>query len=254
MCIRDRAEPEPEPVVEVSKATSKKGKKVEPVVETKSKKGKKAEPESDVESDSESEPEPDVKPTKGKTTTKAKPANVESDSEPEEIAKPITKSNKKLDKSQHVVDTESDSYLENLLNEKKQEWAIITAQIHAITQERERLEIEQKNLVRELTELMSKLKKDTVNEGFTFESPSNKTSNKSNGKSLKQEIISMDAESDSDTSDSDSDSDSDDGKLKTKKGKVAKPIVKTTKGPAKGLKLSKPGDSDSDSESDEDSD
>ena len=40
------------------------------------------------------------------------------------------------------------------------------------------------------------------------------------------------------------------GKLKSKKAKATKPLVKTTKGPVKGLKLSKPGDSDSDEDSD----
>jgi len=107
-------------------------------------------------------------------------------------------------------------------------------------------------LVKELTELMNKLQKDTQNDGFTLESPINKTGGKNASKSLKKEIIAMDAESDSDSDTTEDDSESDGGKLKSKKAKATKPVVKTTKGPVKGLKLSKPGDSDS--ESDEDSD
>jgi hypothetical protein len=233
--------------VEVTKS---KVTKEEPVVETKGK----TKPVKKEESESEEESKPVVKSTtkpkvkkeaepvtKPKTKKQAEPAN-DSNSEPEVKATP------KEVKSKSKPDTvTSEATLENLLEEKKKEWASITAQSLTINQERERLENEQKRLVKELTELMNKLKKETT-EGFTFDSAT-KTP-KTASKTLKKEIISMDAESDSESETSESESDSDDKpKLVAKKGKKTAP-VKTTKG-GKGLNLKKP---DSDSESAEDSD
>ena len=116
-----------------------------------------------------------------------------------------------------------------------------------MNQERERLEIEQKQLVKELSDLMNKLNKDNNTDGLITLDIIHKTS-KPFSKAVKKEIISMDVDSasESDTSESESD---EKPKLVANKGKKLVPI-KTTKG-GKGLNLTKP---DSDSESDEDCD
>ena len=148
--------------------------------------------------------------------------------------------------------TESD--IEKLLQEKKKEWASITTQIHEINVKREQLEVEQKRLVKELTELMNKLERDPTTEGFTLDSATPKHATKSTSKPVKKEIISMDVESESETSEDESESESEDERpeILPKKGAGKKvPVVKTTKGASKALKLTK---SDSNSESDEDSD
>ena len=133
--------------------------------------------------------------------------NVKSDSESEKEKKDDL--NKTIQNNMHVSnDNDVNTNLELLLNEKKKEWANITAQINILNQDRDRLELEQKNLVKELTELMSKLQTDEVTNGFVLE--------QTNKISVPKEIISTDVNSVSSDSDSDSDSDLDSKNSKPK--------------------------------------
>jgi hypothetical protein len=133
--------------------------------------------------------------------------NVKSDSESEKEKKDDL--NKTIQNNMHVSnDNDVNTNLELLLNEKKKEWANITAQINILNQDRDRLELEQKNLVKELTELMSKLQTDEVTNGFILE--------QTNKISVPKEIISTDVNSVSSDSDSDSDSELDSKNSKPK--------------------------------------
>jgi len=133
--------------------------------------------------------------------------NVKSDSESEKEKKDDL--DKTIQNNMHVSnDNDVNTNLELLLNEKKKEWANITAQINILNQDRDRLELEQKNLVKELTELMSKLQTDEVTNGFVLE--------QTNKISVPKEIISTDVNSVSSDSDSESDSDLDSKNSKPK--------------------------------------
>ena len=269
---------ESEPVTEVVKSKKEtKSNKLEPLVETTNEpvkdKSKKAKPvakttsvpskvvskkkqESDSESDSEDEDENDDSDNENDTkdTQDAKDAKDAKDTKDTDNTDETNKMNQLFIKTKKAfVSNNVDENLEKLLDEKKKEWADITARIHTLNQDRENLELLQKNLVKELTELMNKLQKDEVNNGFILEKKSqdNLTKTKPN----KKEIIAMDA--DSDTSDSDSDSESEDEVVKPKLNcKKDTKLVKTTKNlgksSAKSLKK-KPAlanDESSDSDSD----
>ena len=122
-----------------------------------------------------------------------------------------------------------------ILDEKKARWSKITAQITALDSERVKLEAEQKELIVELRDLLSKFDKEDT-KLYNLEEATKIQKNKT----VKPDLIVAEQDSDSDKSGSDSESDSDKKTLTLKK--VNKPS-------GKSLKLKKP---DSDSESDED--
>jgi hypothetical protein len=153
--------------------------------------------------------------------------NVESEPESECDSK-LYKISQHINNIPDPIANENNTNLEILLDEKKKEWAIITAQINTLNQDRDRLELEQKNLVKELTELMNKLQNDDVSNSFVLEQ-----TNMVN----KKEIIAMDADSDSSDSNSESESDSESKATKVSKPKLNckkqnKQQIKTTKGHA----------------------
>ena len=79
------------------------------------------------------------------------------------------KTKSKKEESNETTKLNHDEQLELLLEEKKQEWANITSQIHAINSERDCLELQQKKLVKELTDIMNNLQKDESNDGFILD-------------------------------------------------------------------------------------
>jgi hypothetical protein len=158
------------------------------------------------------------------------------------------------DSNNIVASNVNDVNLEKLLDEKKKEWTNITAQINTINQERERLELEQKNLVKELNELMKKLQNDEVDNVFVLEQ--NNQVQLPKEKVTKKDIIAMNAVSD--TSDSDTDSELDtviskpklnckkNTRVKTMTNKTLQPPVKSLKKSKKIIDVESSDDSDSD--------
>jgi hypothetical protein len=191
---------------------------------------------------------------KPKRTTKKKEVQLDDGETKSGLKEPPNKSVTKISNNDENLVTE----VERILDEKKREWATITTHIYEITIKREALEEDQKRLIKELTELMNRLKKDVpVIEGITIDSITPKNIPKPVSKLARKEIISTDSETESKTDSSDSESsDSESEKEKLvlpKKGTVKKEPVKKTKGIPKALQLSKSA-SESESDSDENSD
>ena len=125
-----------------------------------------------------------------------------------------------------------------MLDEKKEQIAKLSVQIQNVNIERERLNDEQKSLLKELTNMLNKFESNGLNAGFKLEEAVSIPT-----KMVTKNII-MASDSDS-SSDSDSDSDSSDAPKVLQKKAPPK-----GKGGPKGLKLGKPAsDSDSDEES-----
>jgi hypothetical protein len=223
-----------DPVVEVveTKTTKKKADKketVEPVVEvveTKTTKKK---------TDKKETVEPDVEVVETKTTKKKtdKKETVESVEE--------TKTSKK--KPDVTVKSNTDDVA--LLDEKKKLWAQLSARHSEVTEEREKLNVQIKEVVASLSELMSKVHKST-DVGFTLENAPKLP--KESGNLFTKITKPMDSDSDSDTTDSDED-DSPKAELKSSKSKkkVVKTLQKSTLGAVSSMKLN---ESDSDDDSD----
>ena len=226
-------EPAPEAENIVEQKDTKKKVKVEKkketvaeVVETKTTK-KKADKKETVE--------PVVEVVETKTTKKKtdKKETVESVEE--------TKTSKK--KPDVTVKSNTDDVA--LLDEKKKLWAQLSARHSEVTEEREKLNVQIKEVVASLSELMSKVHKST-DVGFTLENAPKLP--KESGNLFTKITKPMDSDSDSDTTDSDED-DSPKAELKSSKSKkkVVKTLQKSTLGAVSSMKLN---ESDSDDDSD----
>jgi len=178
-------------------------------------------------------------------------------SELENVEVKITKSSEVVDKVMESVTTEpetvpSKSDPETIIKEQlentKLSWVKIIDEIHKINLERDRLEIEKNKIVKTLKDLMDKLQSnDSDSKGFMIDNKVQLVNTKHN-----KEIIPVDSDSEDDSDDEDESSDSEDNKQillpnKNSKNNKSKVLVKTTKGNAKNLKLSKE-DSMSDSD------
>jgi hypothetical protein len=223
---------------------------------------------------------PVKKPRAKKETTVVNTEAIESTENIEKTAKPkkaAAKSKTKTEENDEklsiknnsdneVAESEScvNSEIEVILEQKKKEWANITAQIHAINAQREALEIEQKKLIKDLTDLMMRLQNE-YQEDDIIESKSKSSSSKvvptqnvekvkttgsdqvkvSNTK-MKKEIISLNADSDSSSESENSNDEESESEDEKPKLFASKQTVQNKK--SKMLNLAKP---QSDSESDE---
>lgn len=200
-------EPETELKVE-TKVQPKVESKVQPKVEskvTKSKKVKEVEPEI----------EPKIEPKKSKAKT-------------ETVSEVVTVKTKDKVEPKKVKKNSENDELEKLLESKKNYWASITKEISAITEERDRLEVIQRNLLSELSELMSKLQKNDSPNTFILEKKETKN------------ILAINDDTDGTTPESD-DSDESDGESES----FSKTIL-ATKQPMKKKVLISKVESDSD--------
>jgi hypothetical protein len=202
----EQVEPETETKVETKVTKSKKVKEVELETETKkSKKVKEVEPKVELETETK----------KSKAKTEVVPEVV------------TVKTKDKVEPKKVKKNSENDE-LEKLLESKKNYWASITKEISAITEERDRLEVIQRNLLSELSELMSKLQKNDSPNTFILEKKETKN------------ILAINDDTDGTTQESD-DSDESDGESES----FSKTIL-ATKQPMKKKVLISKVESDSD--------
>jgi hypothetical protein len=144
--------------------------------------------------------------------------------------------------AEEVLD-ESDLAIRKELEEVKLSWLNKQNRLTEIEAEKSKIESDKQNDIKKLKELLDKIQiPNKQDEGFLIDNKVQLTNTKNN-------IIPVesDSDSDSDNDTSNSESESDKKPMLTKCKKQAKPLIKTTKGGSKNLKLSI---NDSGSESD----
>jgi hypothetical protein len=144
--------------------------------------------------------------------------------------------------AEEVLD-ESDLAIRKELEEVKLSWLNKQNRLTEIEAEKSKIESDKQNDIKKLKELLDKIQTpNKQDEGFLIDNKVQLTNTKNN-------IIPVesDSDSDSDNDTSNSESESDKKPMLTKCKKQAKPLIKTTKGGSKNLKLSI---NDSGSESD----
>jgi hypothetical protein len=244
--LEEETKPETKPETKAETVPETKAETVpetKPETKTKGKAAKKNDVDNEVV-------KPSTKAAKGKTAKKNEPVE-EAVKKNEHVEETVSSKPENTNVEEETQVTKSlknnASDVEKLLEEKKKEWANVATQIHALNAKRDQLEIEQKNIVKELTDLMNKLRPSV--EGFILDSSVPKNVNKSTSKIVKKEIIPMDAESESETTEDEEESESEDKRpeLLPKKGANKKIFDNKTSKQSKALKLTK---HDSESESD----